>query len=156
MLIRSMQLLRLSKLLTIFVFAMFIFVVLLPYINGYGCDFNYREEFDDYDMVGSCRGGVLKTHIVYNDRGFSYFKKFLWFKYRNRVLLINISSKLPQNVILHSFPDFDIRYNHYMHNESLFEFYLIREAKNGEKIFVTNEPVDAMYIFDMKGQLSYF
>ncbi|EHC03876.1 hypothetical protein Sbal625DRAFT_4444, partial [Shewanella baltica OS625] len=82
--------------------------------------------------------------------------KFLWIKYANKVLLINISSKLPQEVILKSFNDFDVRYSQYRHNENLYAFYLIREARSGETIFISNEPVNAMYIFDLTGKLSYF
>ena len=147
---------KLSRLLMISIFTIFTLAALIPYVNGYGCDFNYTEEFDEYDMVGNCKNGILQTHIIYHKNQFSYYKKFLWIKYANKVLLINISSKLPQEVILKSFNDFDVRYSQYRHNENLFAFYLIREARSGETIFISNEPVDAMYIFDLTGKLSYF
>jgi hypothetical protein len=156
MVIRSITLLKLSRFLIISFFTIFTFIVLIPYINGYGCDFDYTEIFDEYDMVGSCNNGVLQTHIIYHDNDFSYYKKFLWLKYNDKALLINISSKLPQERILQSFPDFELRYDQYKHNENLFAFYLIREAKNGETIFISKEPVDAMYVFAITGKLSYF
>lgn len=147
---------KLSRLLMISIFTIFTLAALIPYVNGLGCDFNYTEEFDEYDMVGNCKNGILQTHIIYHNNQFSYYKKFLWIKYANKVLLINISSKLPQEVILKSFNDFDVRYSQYKHNENLYAFYLIREARSGETIFISNEPVDAMYIFDLTGKLSYF
>jgi hypothetical protein len=142
--------------LTISFFTIFIFIALIPYVNGYGCDYEYTENFDDYNMVGSCKNGVLQTHIIYHNSDFSYYKRFLWLKYNDKALLVNISSKLPQERILQSFPDFEVRYNQYKNNANTFAFYLIREAKNGETIFLSKEPTEAMYIFAITGKLSYF
>lgn len=131
-------------------------VIIIPFINGVGCNFKYTEDYDDYHMVGSCNKGILQTQVTYKNFEFSYYKKFVWASFAGRVYLINITPKISQSEISNYVKDTNLRYEHHKYNETLFTSYLSKRTKSGEYIFITDEPVEAIYIFNIKGSLSFF
>lgn len=131
-------------------------IVTMPFINGLGCNFQYTEDFDDYHMIGTCKKGVLQTQITYKNFEFSYYKKFIWAHLGDRVYLLSISPKLSQENILSSVKETNLRYEHHKYNETFFMSYLMQKTKSGEYAFITDEPVEAIYIFNIKGNLSFF
>lgn len=132
--------------------------LILPFINGLGCNFTFQAKGEHITQIGKCKAGVLTTFYQVPGYGKSSYNRYVYGTLGNTSYLIRINKerleqRLSHESVKNSFED------HY-HMFSLYDGDMLYINKNiciidGKCLVITGNPIENVYEMTYEGNLSF-
>ncbi len=133
--------------------------ILMPFINGLGCNFTFKERGEHVVQVGKCKSGVLTAFYKYDGDGKTSYNRYIYGVLGNTFYLIRINkervvSHIPIHPSLHFSGDEEHAFNLYDGDR----FYISRYfCVSDKKCFViTDDAIENIHEMVFDGRLGFY
>lgn len=135
------------------------FYILLPFINGLGCNFSFQEKGQHINQIGKCKAGVLTTFYKESGYGNSSYNRYIYGVLGGTFYLIRINKeRVEQKNTFHSSISSNEDYDHAFSLYDGDRLYVSRYiCVNERRCFViTDDAIENIYEMIFDGRLGFF